>query len=38
MLGEGERVNVDVFIFKLISRENIEFKFPLQYFTVKNIF
>ena len=43
MLGKGERVNVDVFVFKLISRVNIvikslKFKFPLQYFTMKNIF
>ena len=42
-LEEGERINVDVFVFKLISRVNIvikylEFKFLPQYFTMKNIF
>lgn len=43
MLGEGERINVGVFVFKWISRVNIvikpwEFKFLCQCFTMKNIF
>lgn len=38
-----ERVNMDMFVFKFISKVNIvikslEFKFLIQYFTMKNIF
>lgn len=40
-IRDGGRVSVDVFVFKLISRVNVikslKFKFPLQYFIMKNI-